>query len=195
MQQVAQAVKRACVQKVLAPAPPDTGLTPPPEELPYGAAGDLGFSTGLCDCCAGTAGAQTCLVAWCLPCIAHGVIADAASGGRGQTPPCMLYTAGWLLSAILGAPNTFSCVLGTLARSKFRNKYNLTGSTLNDCCLHVWCDTARPPIRSFYIVACSTHSTAAARPLPSRAGGGGGLACAGHITALRSPRLARLMSH
>jgi Cys-rich protein (TIGR01571 family) len=119
-----------------APPPPADMLTV--SKSASGANGEHGaadklptFTTDTFDCFKGPDGCQTCLVAFFLPCLAHGVIADAASGGRGQTAPCALYFLSSVISSMSGVLMIPQCVLGTLARSKFRKKYNIGGSQCN----------------------------------------------------------------
>jgi Cys-rich protein (TIGR01571 family) len=92
------------------------------------------WSTGLCGCFNDCS--SCCLTMWC-PCVAHGKISDAVSGG-GTFAPCCIH----FLTTPCCVPQ---CCLGPQARSNLRSKYGLPASPCGGtfhCLLFLGCACA-----------------------------------------------------
>lgn len=131
----------------VAMAPPMAGAPAP--------VGEAKFSTGLFDCCEGPHGVEGCLISWCVPCWAHGIVGDVVADGVGRVPPCSLtlglYGIIWLGSCLAGVCRGVNVafqvpaaigfiVLAALGRKKMREKYGIPGNCCpGDCCTVYWC--------------------------------------------------------
>lgn len=106
-------------EPLLAPptGPADTPPAPPDEGPRY-----TKFSSSLCDCCVGEAALPICMVSWLLPCFAHGLAANGASGGKGVMGPLLMWF-GFSALPPISAPAIFA--LATLTRCKLRRKYGM----------------------------------------------------------------------
>ena len=113
------------LQEPLLEAPPTALMPASAPDAVADAALDApnGFSTGLLDCCEGADGSSICCLACCLPCVAHGIVGDAAGGQVGRQYPCAVYTA-----AVLCLPAVFTLPLRVLARSKLRARNGMSGN-------------------------------------------------------------------
>eukprot|EP00735_Rhodelphis_limneticus_P007620 TRINITY_DN201_c0_g1::TRINITY_DN201_c0_g1_i1::g.1721::m.1721 TRINITY_DN201_c0_g1::TRINITY_DN201_c0_g1_i1::g.1721 ORF type:complete len:144 (+),score=17.96,sp/P0CW97/PCR3_ARATH/37.90/3e-15,PLAC8/PF04749.12/3.3e-23 TRINITY_DN201_c0_g1_i1:112-543(+) len=88
------------------------------------------WKTSAIDCCAPPGGLGTCILTWCAPCVTYGQTYEKVGQGSCLVG-CCLY--------IICAQCYLCCVMGCQTRGIIRQKYNIPGSTIEDCFCHMCC--------------------------------------------------------
>ncbi|XP_022734624.1 protein PLANT CADMIUM RESISTANCE 2-like [Durio zibethinus] len=95
-------------------------------------AGNVPWSTGLCDCFSDVP--NCCITCWC-PCITFGQISEIIDQG---STSCGTNGA---LYALLGWFTGSACIYSCIYRSKMKSQYMLEDSPCDDCFVHFCCET------------------------------------------------------
>ncbi|TEA14062.1 Protein PLANT CADMIUM RESISTANCE 3 [Colletotrichum sidae] len=91
------------------------------------------WQSNLCNC----SPIDSCLLAWCLPCLLLGKTSERMRDPTMQTyeainTDCLLYCG---ISFFTGC----GCIYAMMKRGEIRERFNIKGSGMSDCCVSYWC--------------------------------------------------------